>query len=769
MLTSSKTYFSYTVRDTSVSNVENLLFGESSFFQGFKGTTKNEQAYNFLIYVDETGNSNYDKLKEHWDLDQEDSFNIDSNENFGSYPITQGTTILIPFSVVSRDVIPILGDAISSVDQLAFLADALKRFYVNPKNVRTAASKVSALGSVKDRFNHISVWVWSKSLNSDVSGVPGSEQISYDKTLINITPFIININTHVGADGGTFSFSLDPIVGKIGDNGKWEIDWQHIKSTLNGEYISQIPIKDRDNLKSNFFFSNVLFSNDLIFIRFETLESEQDRFYNNGENPDLNVPNNFIFSADNLKDKIFDFIGLIDTTHLTENAGNSDISIDVTGRCLTKLLIEDGVYFYPSDFISGGIFANINEDDEVLQRFDGKLLGRFQVGFKKLDFVLQFIFNALSNIEICSDTLFESYKQNGELLKADNSNHNTADLRTHKYKLFEDQTGELVLAKGIWQIVKLVIDSTVQNRLLADQSIGNEFGSLLNAVRKICQEPFVEFFGDVYGDQYYFTVRKQIFDKAGFSSMINGISNNEAGKPASHPDIIIDINSDDITDCSLEYGTNDAFSWYRINPVGNTMGGDNSMAFAYLKAVFFKEYASIFGSKPLDISTNFIPIFPILSGEDQFLSEAYMLKQAIYDLKFLIESNQYLPFSKSGSITIQGGNRRIKRGMFVRLVDSKEIAYIESISHFASISMNQINRTTVLQLSHILKEEYIRGINVEGIEDVVSYFNIINIEIPENFVTNDKASWSSWNSQVVSKWRVNVPVFNYFLQQRHLQ
>ena len=781
MIVSSKKYFEFTVRDASISNVENLLFGESSFFQEFEGKTKEEQANTFLNYKDETGNSNLDKIKETWSLEQETNF-LTNPLGALQYPINQGTTVLIPFSVVSRDIISIFGDAIQSTDAPGFISDALKRLYNDPKNVRTAASKVTSLGNAKDIFNHISVWVWSKALNSDVSGAPGSEEIKYSKNLINITPFILDCNTSVTKDGGSFSLSLDPVIGKIGDNNKWEIDWSYLKTTLKGEYVAQIPIKDRDNMKSSFFFNNVLFANDLVFIRFETLESEEDRFYGNGKNPDLNVPHNFMFSSDDVQGKIFDMIGLIDVTSLSENAGNSDISIQVHGRDMCKLLIEDGVYFYPFDFLpNGGIFANITED-ERLDRFDGRLLGRFQVQFKHIDNILNFIINALGNIRICSDNLFESYQNyvvtgdENPPVKNRSGNEIPAgqvyDARTHKVKLFPDQTGEMVPLHGIWQIIKLVVDSTVQQRLVADSSIGNEQGSIINAIRKICQEPFCEFYGDTIGDQYYFTVRKPPFDFAGMNSMIAQLSENTTGRAIAMEECVVNVYPDDISDMSLEYTTDEAYSWFHLNPMGNMQGGDS---FAYLRAVYFKEYADIWGSKPFDIVSNYIPVFPILSGQDMFLGISYMIKQAIMDLQYLIQSHAYLPFSRRGTITIQGGNRRIKRGTFVRLVNSGEIGYVDSVSHHSSISMNQVDRTTTIQISRVLKEEYIKGSTIEGIGKV-SYFNIIDMPLPSTsepqrteFVTNNKDSWDQWNSEGIGKWKVNPKVFNFFLQQRHLE
>ena len=76
------------------------------------------------------------------------------------------------------------------------------------------------------------------------------------------------------------------------------------------------------------------------------------------------------------------------------------------------------------------------------------------------------------------------------------------------------------LAPGIWQITKLLMDSSVQNRQIFDSSIALQTGPLSNFFRKVCQLPFVELLGDTYGDQYYFMVRKPPYDKEGMLMMM---------------------------------------------------------------------------------------------------------------------------------------------------------------------------------------------------------------------------------------------------------
>ena len=55
---------------------------------------------------------------------------------------------------------------------------------------------------------------------------------------------------------------------------------------------------------------------------------------------------------------------------ISTSPGSTSVSIEITGRDLMKLFIEDGVYFYPFDYTSSGIFAN-ESDQERLVRYDG--------------------------------------------------------------------------------------------------------------------------------------------------------------------------------------------------------------------------------------------------------------------------------------------------------------------------------------------------------------------------------------------------------------
>lgn len=253
------------------------------------------------------------------------------------------------------------------------------------------------------------------------------------------------------------------------------------------------------------------------------------------------------------------------------------------------------------------------------------------------------------------------------------------------------------LAPGIWQIIKTVIDPEVSKLQINDATISFMQGSLLNFVDKVCQKPFVEFWGDTYGDQYYFIIRKPPFTRQSFLSLP-----------------MVKIDEGDVFSDSLGYETEACYSWYSLEPNGNYIGGDE-VIFQYLQAVFFTEYAEIWGSKPLSITTNYIT-FIKENGDVQ-------VKQAEQDLKFIIDCNSYLPFTRRGSITIRG-DRRIKRGMKILYSPTDEYYYVDSVSNNFSAQDGMLERTTTLSVSRGMSTFH-ADIEIED-KYTASYFNLIN-------------------------------------------
>lgn len=254
------------------------------------------------------------------------------------------------------------------------------------------------------------------------------------------------------------------------------------------------------------------------------------------------------------------------------------------------------------------------------------------------------------------------------------------------------------IANGIWQIVDVVVDPNVADRQLNDLSISNFQGSLFNFFNQLCQKPFVEFWGDTYGDKYTFIVRTPPFTRELYRSLPT-----------------ITVSEKDVISDSLNF-CNEAYSWYQFTPSANYIGVDEHLNL-YMKAVFFSEYAEIWGSKPMSITSQYI----------SYLKEdaSVQIEKALDDFKYVINCHSYLPFTRLGSITING-DRRIKRGMRIFYEPTGEYYYVDSVSNKFSVIDGIIERVTTLNVSRGMVAKYVDN----DIEDTFTpnYFNLINYD-----------------------------------------
>ena len=142
--------------------------------------------------------------------------------------------------------------------------------------------------------------------------------------------------------------------------------------------------------------------------------------------------------------------------------------------------------------------------------------------------------------------------------------------------------------------------------------------------------------------------------------------------------------------------------------------------------------------------------------------------QTYSDLKYIIDCHSYLPFTEKGTITLNG-DRRIKRGTVVRLVSSGKLAYVDEVEHTYSISNNTVDRKTILTLSRVMVEKFVRGERVvvekdgQQLSTFMSYFNIVNTDL--QFTTTIDDNGNSRRS-IANSWQVNRDVFDFFVARK---
>ena len=143
-----------------------------------------------------------------------------------------------------------------------------------------------------------------------------------------------------------------------------------------------------------------------------------------------------------------------------------------------------------------------------------------------------------------------------------------------------------------------------------------------------------------------------------------------------------------------------------------------------------------------------------------------IIRNAIRDLKYIIESNAYNPFTRQGTITLRG-DRRIKRGTLIMMPNGEQF-YVDAVSNSLSFGESSVERTTTLTVSHGMMSNYVDGIKVGG--KIMSYFNIIDFGLRSNQTFEDYLSnlkIENWRGEI-SKWRVNLDVFSYFLKRSQM-
>lgn len=253
----------------------------------------------------------------------------------------------------------------------------------------------------------------------------GVENI-YDSTqnFIDISKFVITLNTSVNSNGGNFVLSLPHIPvysGQAVRNADYltdvlsnNINYNNFVDKTQGDAFkvgkNSEQISVRSEVNSLDYFEWLIQPNDLLFISFNDMDDLTD---------------------DNLSGHTFDMIALIDNISITRNS-EANVSVDVSGRDLMKLLTDDSSIFYPAgvsngnkcifdntetvlrggdkDSIIRGVKANDKQADGATRQLTGFLnVFASEPNDFSIDFVLKTVISHLANFQITPDDLFVNW------------------------------------------------------------------------------------------------------------------------------------------------------------------------------------------------------------------------------------------------------------------------------------------------------------------------------------------------------------------------
>lgn len=638
-----------------------------------------------------------------------------NDSEFSDLPINIGTKLFIPKENFKEEFVSIKGknlflDSSYGMPNI-FMSDKLIQLLKDPLYVKSENLPVYGREITAEIINeNVRVWIWSRALNK----------------IVNVSPFISSLSTQK-SDVGSFNLQLLPIK-----------NTEELMFVDGQDIVSYFPLNSNGKSNIDFFYKNFQ-QNDIIFIRFEHLQNEKytkETFLNS-----------LFVDKSKLPGNVWDMIGLIDSVQQSTFFNSNDYILNISGRDFIKLLIEDGSYFLSLRYINNGesnfVFGFDREDKWFKRNIADKngaggfVSYYFPYSDRRIDDTIGFIINQLSNIGIITDEdLFSAY----------------GDRRTEQYIVKEgDPEVKVDEVNGVWQIIKVFFDKILENRRLVDSSIAFVDSTILEQFNKVCQKPFVEFYGDTFGDEFNFIVRQPPFVRDSIISFINGtFTGSKEKKSGNDFEVevfyrkgyeIITLNESDIQGYNNMQWEEEIYSWYQLFPQDAMLGQYSEvMAGGLIPIVYFDKITQIYGNKRMTVNDNYLSANVISSSESEVDKNAYK-RALLNDLKFVIDSHSYLPFTRKGTITIPKGDRRIKRGTFIRIAPTNEIFYVDSVSNSINFSATNVDRSTVIQVSRGMIEDYIfgsNGFNEDGsiikkgdVPVFFSYFDIINFQLIE--------------------------------------
>ena len=287
------------------------------------------------------------------------------------------------------------------------------------------------ISEAEKRAPTVQVFGWFKSLYYvGLSSLDKSKATinAGDSEFVDLSKHVMSLSTLVGENGGSFTLRL-PIINApselfsaIERGGTEQIEIGKGKKNdkqyrVNGEFYS----KNNFNLLESNYFNWLISSNDILFIAFEKLNMD---IYRGVKDEDT-----FDIKAD-IAAQTYDMIALVDEVRVVTDAVSSNAYVEVTGRDLMKLLIDDGSFFFnpstssdPSSVFdneaSFGKQGDIREADMINNKYNDPInrlrgaVGQIDVFANRLNmdltFVLKGVISQLANVEVVPAYVFESY------------------------------------------------------------------------------------------------------------------------------------------------------------------------------------------------------------------------------------------------------------------------------------------------------------------------------------------------------------------------
>ena len=542
---------------------------------------------------------------------------------------------------------------------------------------------------------------------------------SFDKVL-DLTPFVNHVKMTSYMQTSAFEISLNYM--------------NAVKSYKESNVYFSVQEFDDETKNPLSYFSRLISPNDIVFLKFESVS-------------DYAISSSFEIEPFQLFPQIYDLLGLVDQCIESRNFNTKDVTLSVTGRDFSKLFEDDEAKFFPLSLVpamQGRMILGTSElGNKLLRRtLSGEYLTLFGKSYKKLGELFSYYLNIVSNLGVLPQnrqtTLFAAYTER------------------------EDKD-------GVYQLVKLNIDKNVANKRIVDPNATAPDGNLISLFNNICQFPFVECIFETLGNSYNIIVRQPPFS---YSSITDYL-----GKTGP----FMNIEGYRIQEMNLSF-TQEVYTWFKLTPNQTLLGSNNIMGAQICPIIQLDEYVNLWGSKCLDISTNYSNLETV-EGEKTLQDFSSFHKKALDDLVYLVEISDYLPFTRTGTILLSSVDRTIKKGTWIRILPTREIFYVESVTQDVAIMNDNIESSTLITVSRGMVEKYIEGVSIdideynnEGsrtgskVQKKVSYFDIVDLKRMKETLYEaylQQATNSNMTSDRTSF--VDKSIFNFFVQKKQYE
>lgn len=324
---------------------------------------------------------------------------------------------------------------VNTADFYAFADDKIQDIYQN---------EGFKLDSTTKREYDVQVFGWFKSLYyvglSSVTKTATAMDKGYWSEYANLSRHVISLAATVTDNGGSFTMRLPIISARsvgvsviqsynknskdksnreyAGQQGKASKDGNTYNFGAKGEYYAKSSF---DDLEANYF-NWLISSNDILFLAFEKLDMELKRnewAFGDEDNFDIRTA---------IAEGVYDMIALVDEVKVVTNAQTSDAYVEITGRDLMKLLIEDGSFFFNPSTTSdpSQVFMNeqsyakqgdIKEADQMNNTYNNpinrlrRVTGEIDIFANRINmdigYILKGVISQLANVEVVPGYVFD--------------------------------------------------------------------------------------------------------------------------------------------------------------------------------------------------------------------------------------------------------------------------------------------------------------------------------------------------------------------------